>query len=589
VGPSPQGFFVIGADSLGCNPNAPFVEIELYETRSAHSDKPPASIMSAKEWQSDGQTYLWSFPLAEEPVHRPIYASMGKIMKNIGRQSLISERQVLLDAFKLVMPALEALRMQVLDFDSKGWVDEFHSQLSNYAHIFATDIQARSSINSPLYGQYLREHFAARLKKLGQRSDSELHYCAAVYDAIVCTGWKPDETLWGGHKVVCAGPDQSDELEIVRVLLRDGESDSDLEKWALENLDTDHRLFAAPLFVIDVKKLGAQRYADFALGMDSRNNILQCIEFVPGAVKPVPGGRRGGRRYDLHVIFENLLRNPFLQTVPQYLGRGLMFSDPTKRKEDAENYDRKTSQLTLGELRRLVQPIQTKSRGLDLGCGTGNYTLPMRDMFEHLIGLDASDEMLSVAKKKPIANEVEWMCENALRATLPTDYCDSIWAISSLHYFTREQQRMLFAEIFRLLRSGGRVVIDTEFEEQHGSLWIVEFFPSLKKRYEGRLLSRDLYRTWLNDIGFKTVEFGQLELPADDLDGALRIGQHDPKVYLDDERISGIPAFSEMAHDERLTGRDRLRRAIEDRSIEKVMTKYIAAMPGDIGLIIAQK
>jgi hypothetical protein len=148
---------------------------------------------------------------------------------------------------------------------------------------------------------------------------------------------------------------------------------------------------------------------------------------------------------------------------------------------------------------------------------------------------------------------------------------------------------MFFKEIFRLLRPGGRVVVDTEFEEQHGSLWIVEFFPSLKTRYEGRLLSCAQYRTWLEEIGFRTVEFGQLELPADDLDGGLRIGQHDPKIYLDTERISGIPAFSEMASGEFLTGRDRLSRAIDDRSLERITAKYAASMSGDVGFIIAEK
>ncbi len=51
---SAQGFFVIGADSLGCKPDAPFLKIELKDTECAHGPTPPACIISASEYKYNG-------------------------------------------------------------------------------------------------------------------------------------------------------------------------------------------------------------------------------------------------------------------------------------------------------------------------------------------------------------------------------------------------------------------------------------------------------------------------------------------------------------------------------------------------------
>ena len=40
------------------------------------------------------------------------------------------------------------------------------------------------------------------------------------------------------------------------------------------------------------------------------------------------------------------------------------------------------------------------SRLLDLGCGTGNVTLPMAMRGYEMLGLDASEEMLQIAAEK---------------------------------------------------------------------------------------------------------------------------------------------------------------------------------------------
>jgi ubiquinone/menaquinone biosynthesis C-methylase UbiE/3',5'-cyclic AMP phosphodiesterase CpdA len=591
---SSQGFFTIGADSLGCKPNAPFVGIDISDPGNAHGDKPPAAIITASEYNYNRTTYNSSGDFAVMAVHRPMYASVDSILKNVGRQPLPPAREQVKSAFNTVSPELQILRMEMLDYYDEQWVEDFHALISDYHYIFATDLAARSSIESALYGKYLRQQFAERLRKLHAPKDPtdptnpKLCYSHRVYNAILCTDWTPTTAVWGDHEIAPDDGEEADGLEIVRVLLRNGPPDSKMEIWALQNLDTDHRNAAVPLFVLDVSKAGNINLADFAIGLRPNNEIVKCIQFNNNEMRPVYDRRSS---YSLLQNFERLLDHSALQTVAQYLGRSWMIQDPEKRMEFAKSYDqsRQPSEMYIDKLTTTFAALQQKGRGVEFGCGTGNYTIPMLHTFDKVYGLDVSEEMLEVAHSKPNSDHVEWVCANALRSALLTDYFDGVWGVSMLHYFRKPQQRLLLQEIFRILRQGGLLMLDIEFEEQHGSLWIVDFFPSLRKRYQDRILSKSLYISWLEEIGFSPLEFDHFELSPADKDKSLRCGQHDPKLYLDEQITANIPAFSEMANAERRTGLEKLRRAIETRSIDQVIAKYQANMPGDIGVIIAKK
>src|SRR5947208_71516 len=172
----------------------------------------------------------------------------------------------------------------------------------------------------------------------------------------------------------------------------------------------------------------------------------------------------------------------------------------------SKNYDttRSASDTIVRALQEYLKPDPTKV-GADIGCGTGNYTLPFVDKFREVIGVDILDEMLQVARSKPNAKRVRWIPADALNTTLRNEECDAVWLISTLHYFAGKRQKLLFQEIYRILKPDGVVVADTEFAEQHPSLWVVEYFPSLRERFKDACLSVEQYRTWLQEIGFSNI------------------------------------------------------------------------------------
>ncbi len=55
-------------------------------------------------------------------------------------------------------------------------------------------------------------------------------------------------------------------------------------------------------------------------------------------------------------------------------------------------------------LKTIKKLIPKKARVLDIGCGTGKYTIPLAEAGHNISGLDASREMLAVAKKKSAEN-----------------------------------------------------------------------------------------------------------------------------------------------------------------------------------------
>ena len=61
-----------------------------------------------------------------------------------------------------------------------------------------------------------------------------------------------------------------------------------------------------------------------------------------------------------------------------------------------------------GMIESLAQPKRGEE-ALDLGAGTGNYSLWLADQGVHVTGLDPSREMLAIAREKDSDQKVRWV------------------------------------------------------------------------------------------------------------------------------------------------------------------------------------
>jgi Methylase involved in ubiquinone/menaquinone biosynthesis len=104
--------------------------------------------------------------------------------------------------------------------------------------------------------------------------------------------------------------------------------------------------------------------------------------------------------------------------------------------------------------------IKPGDKILDLGCGSGNLTLTAKRYVGtsgSVHGIDASPEMIEVARKKAERSKAEAIFEVGLIEKLP--YSDTTFdvVISRLviHHLPDDLKRRAFAEVFRVLKPGG--------------------------------------------------------------------------------------------------------------------------------------
>src|SRR5580693_8526064 len=89
---------------------------------------------------------------------------------------------------------------------------------------------------------------------------------------------------------------------------------------------------------------------------------------------------------------------------------------------------------------------------LEIGCGNGRDALEILKRTDHYIGLDISEELISLAKEKnPGATFIVADIENY---SFPKNL-DAIFAFASLIHTPKEKLKKIFADAFSVLNEGG--------------------------------------------------------------------------------------------------------------------------------------
>ena len=104
---------------------------------------------------------------------------------------------------------------------------------------------------------------------------------------------------------------------------------------------------------------------------------------------------------------------------------------------------------------------------LDMGCGTGNITIPMAKRGYDMIGLDLSCEMLNIEREKAQKEGLDIlflnqdMCEMELYGTVDCILC----ALDGINYVTEDEAiDNLFALVKNYLNPGGLMIFDISTE-----------------------------------------------------------------------------------------------------------------------------
>ena len=113
----------------------------------------------------------------------------------------------------------------------------------------------------------------------------------------------------------------------------------------------------------------------------------------------------------------------------------------------------------ISQLKKLI-PIGTL---IDLGCGSGNLIIKIAKVFPNLelIGMDVSNEILSLAKKRAkehsFNNKITFKVGNVENMPVPDNSIDFIVSSFSLHHWIDPLKA--FKEIYRVLKQNGSCLI----------------------------------------------------------------------------------------------------------------------------------
>ena len=146
---------------------------------------------------------------------------------------------------------------------------------------------------------------------------------------------------------------------------------------------------------------------------------------------------------------------------------------------------------------------------LDLGCGTGTYTVGLRDHTSATVcGLDPSVGMLSQAREK--TRSIHWFNAVGERLPIRSGVFGCVFSSQVWHHITERQDTA--DECGRTLGGDGVVVIRTISHEQLRRKVVFEFFPEIMANQLRVYPSDEDFSRYFSEAGFTSVTFEAYEL-----------------------------------------------------------------------------
>lgn len=109
-----------------------------------------------------------------------------------------------------------------------------------------------------------------------------------------------------------------------------------------------------------------------------------------------------------------------------------------------------------------VGGLGADSRVLDVGCGTGNYSIALENLTGcSCWGVDPSDQMLAKARER--ASHAQFKPGRAEHLDFPPESFDLVFSVDVIHHVG--ERPAFFGEAFRVLKAGGRICTVTDSEE----------------------------------------------------------------------------------------------------------------------------
>lgn len=222
---------------------------------------------------------------------------------------------------------------------------------------------------------------------------------------------------------------------------------------------------------------------------------------------------------------------------------------------------------------------------LDIGCGTGNYTIELFRNGVEVVGVDPSEKMLEKARTKE--SKIKWQQGTAENIPVADASFDGGLGTLTTHHWTNLEEG--FKEINRVLKPGARLVIFTATPAQMDGYWLNYYFPKMLSDSKEQMPGLEATTNAMEQGGLKLEYTEPYFIQADLKDLFLYSGKHDPELYFDEQVRSGISSFSSLSNAEEVkSGLAKLRVDIDSGKVNEVIQQY-QNEGGDYLYLVARK
>lgn len=140
----------------------------------------------------------------------------------------------------------------------------------------------------------------------------------------------------------------------------------------------------------------------------------------------------------------------------------------------AASYDRLTNDVDYGATVAFYREILAQEglrprTAVDLACGTGTVSILLAQQGLRVIGVDMSEEMLTVAQQKAgdMDNPPRFVCQHLQKLVLPRGVDLAVCALDSLDYITDPNDcAEAIRRVYRALNPGGILIFDVNTPEK---------------------------------------------------------------------------------------------------------------------------
>jgi SAM-dependent methyltransferase len=222
---------------------------------------------------------------------------------------------------------------------------------------------------------------------------------------------------------------------------------------------------------------------------------------------------------------------------------------------------------------------------LDVGCGTGNYSIALHNKGYSIKGIDPATTMLKQAMQKNTM--IEFTKAKAECIPFESYTFNGIFCLSVIHHFFDLEKA--FSEISRVLKKKGRLIIFTQSPQQIDDYWLNYYFAEAMSKHKECMPSIETIELLLEKFGVRVTNKETYYIKDDLMDYFLYCKKKNPEFYLDNSFRSGMSVFAAKANKEEVDrGCAKLKRDIESGYVYDLINKC-GNQHGDYTFIVSQK